>query len=127
MIGEKMNSYSKLFIAFIILISLAGTACTSKVCEDTICSDYVSEWKAFYPSRAFSLGFHGAIFRFEDFSQENIQAWMSYNREVLDIIEANLPDMGVDQRINARLLRSEILSELDKWDQEATHKNSPGF
>jgi uncharacterized protein (DUF885 family) len=117
----------KLFIVFIILTCLAGTACTSSHYNGTICDDYVAEWKAFYPSRAFSLGFHGAIFRFEDFSQENIQAWMSYNREVLDEIEANLPDMGVDQRINARLLRSEILSELDKWDQEASHKNSPGF
>ncbi len=122
-----MNSYSKLFIVFIILISLAGTACASGNCMGTICDDYVAEWKAFYPSRAFSLGFHGAIFQFEDFSQENIQAWMSYNREVLNEIDANLSDMGLDERINARLLRTEILSELDKWESEAPHENSPEF
>lgn len=122
-----MKVYSKLFIVFIILISLAGTACTTKVCEDTICSDYVSEWKGFYPSRAFSLGFHGAIFKFEDFSHENIQSWISYNRAVLDEIDVNLSDMGLDERINARLLRTEILSELDKWENEAPHENSPEF
>lgn len=38
-----------------------------------------------------------------------------------------MPKLTVDERINARLLRTQILFELDKWEKEAPHSNSPGF
>ncbi len=122
-----MKSYPKLFIVFTILIILAGTACTAQKGTETICDEYVSKWKEFYPSRAFSLGFHRMVFQFEDLSQENIHAWIEYNRDVIDTLAAALPELSVDQRINARLLRTRILSELDRWEKEAPHKNSPEF
>ena len=92
-----------------------------------LCAEYISSWKLFYPSRAYSRGFQGSIFQFEDFSLRKIHSWIELNQRTLNSIKNMLPELSVDERINARLLRTQILSDLDKWEKEAPHKNSPGF
>ncbi|MFO7865742.1 MAG: DUF885 domain-containing protein [Candidatus Aminicenantes bacterium] len=124
-----MKRLCKSFAVLGILVMTAGAGNGFSAPDDmkNLCDEYVSAWKAFYPSRAFSLGFHGSVFYFEDFSQKNIRSWIGYNREVMNTIDEVMPVLSVDQRINARLLRSRILSELDQWEKEAPHKNSPEF
>lgn len=94
---------------------------------DALCGEYVSTWTMFYPSRAYSRGFQGSIFHFEDFSQKKIHSWIEFNQQTLKSIKNIMPKLTVDERINARLLRTQILFELDKWEKEAPHNNSPGF
>jgi len=114
-----------MMITHLIIVAAIGFAASKDM--KTVCDDYVAEWKAFYPSRAVSLGFHEEIFHFKDFSQNHIAAWAAYNRDVQNIIDDALPRLSVDQRIDARLLRTQILFELNKWEKEAPHKNSPDF
>jgi len=89
-----------------------------------ISNDYIEAWKRFYPSRAFSRGFLGSIFDFEDFSQAKIENWLKINRATLDEISIHESGMVSEDRIDARLLRIQIESEIDRWETEAPHKNA---
>lgn len=85
---------------------------------------YIEAWKQFYPSRAFSQGVLGSIFYFEDFSESEIEKWLKFNKETLDEISKRLSELSSEDRIDARLLKIQIESEIDKWDIDAPHKNS---
>jgi uncharacterized protein (DUF885 family) len=89
-----------------------------------ISNDYIEAWKRFYPSRAFSRGFLSSFFYFEDFSQARIENWLEINSTTLDEISSHESGMVSEDRIDARLLRIQIESEIDKWETEAPHKNS---
>ena len=56
-----------------------------------------------------------------------ISLWIEFNQQTLNNIKNMMLKLSLDERINARLLRTHILSELDKWEKEAPHKTSPGF
>jgi uncharacterized protein (DUF885 family) len=85
--------------------------------------EYIEAWKQFYPSRAFSRGFHSSLFYFEDFSQAKIEKWMRINKAILDEITNRESGMVSEDRIDARLLRIQIESEIEKWETESPHKN----
>ena len=87
-------------------------------------NDYIEAWKRFYPSRAFSRGFPGSIFYFEDFTEANIENWLKINRATLDEISKHEYELVSEDRIDARLLSIQIKSEIDKWEKEAPHKNT---
>ena len=87
-------------------------------------NDYIEAWKRFYPSRAYSLGFLSFIFYFEDLTGEKIENWMKTNRTTLDEISRHESELSSEDRIDARLLRIQIKSEIDKWEMEAPHKNT---
>jgi hypothetical protein len=123
----SIKLYVSLGIIFFILIAGGGNGFSAREGIDALCGEYVSAWKTFYPSRAYSRGFQGSIFHFEDLSQKEIYSWIAFNQQALNTIKNMMPELSVDERINARLLRTQILSELDKWEKEAPHKNSPGF
>jgi hypothetical protein len=89
-----------------------------------LCRDYIESWKRFYPSRAFSRGFLGTVFYFEDFTESKIEAWLKINKTTLDEISRHESDFVSEDRIDSRLLRIQIKSEIDKWEKEAPHKNS---
>lgn len=87
-------------------------------------NDYIEAWKRFYPSRAYSRGFLDSIFHFEDFTESKIENWLKINRATLDKISGHESKLVSEDRIDARLLRIQIKSEIDKWDKEAPHKNT---
>ena len=92
-----------------------------------LCNKYIEAWKQFYPSRAFSRGFLDSIFGYEDYSQECITNWLTFNKKTLADITQQESTLALQDRIDARLLRIQIQSEIDKWKNETPHKNSPAL
>ena len=90
-----------------------------------LCNEYIETWKQFYPSRAFSRGFLDSIFDFEDYSKECIANWLILNKKTLADISQQESNLALQDRIDARLLKIQIQSEIEKWENEAPHKNSP--
>ncbi|TDR20699.1 DUF885 family protein [Marinicella litoralis] len=82
---------------------------------------YITEWKKFYPSKSLSRGIHASIFQFENFSKNNIEKWLSFNEQVL--LDLSKKDVDIDA-IDARLLRVQVLSEIDQWKKLSLHKSS---
>lgn len=82
---------------------------------------YIKEWKKFYPSKSLAKGMHASIFQFEDFSKNNIEKWLSFNQQFL----SELAKTGADiNAIDARLLRVQVLSEIDQWKKLSLHNSS---
>ena len=90
----------------------------------SLSAKYIEAWKGFYPSRAFSKGIFSSIFYFEDFSGKNIEEWLAFNKKTFDVISKFGRDLPLEDRIDARLLRIQILSEIEKWEREVPHKVS---
>lgn len=122
---RKTNLFILGLMALLYLCCSSGPKKPFSVTE--LSSEYISYWKRFYPSRALSRGFLNSIVYFEDFSLEGILGWVDYNKKALETIENHLPEMQSADRIDARLLRIQIISELEKWEVEAPHKNSLAF
>lgn len=80
---------------------------------------YIDIWKAFYPSRALSVGMHEAIYQYEDPSPRKIKTWVSFNKKLLPKVSS--------KTINGRLLRVQIKGEIHKWTKEQPHLNSLAF
>jgi len=78
---------------------------------------YIDEWQSFAPSAAFSQGFVSALFDYEDLSPQAIAEWVAFNQATLDRLEG-LSDLDRDDTIDRRLLRTQILKELDRWSYE---------
>lgn len=85
---------------------------------------YLSAWKKFYPSQALDQGIHTSIFEFEDFSQPNIDRWITFNEQVLQQIVDSTTYYVLENPIDARLLSTQIKGELDKWQIKAEHQYS---
>jgi uncharacterized protein (DUF885 family) len=85
--------------------------------------DYISHWKRFNPSQARSMGFVDVNEGFEDLSPAVIQAWVEYNQSTLKELEG-LSDITRDERIDVRLLRTQIRTEIDRWQNDKPHENS---
>ncbi len=110
---------------FLILVLYLSSCQHSRLFSgiDDLSREYIEAWKQFYPSRAFSRGFHSSLFYFEDFSQAKIEKWMRINKAILDEITNRESGMVSEDRIDARLLRIQIESEIEKWETESPHKN----
>ena len=123
-----MKKTSLFILGAIVLLYLCCSSGLEKpFSADELNSEYINYWKQFYPSRALSLGFLDSIVNFEDYSIEGILRWVDFNKDTLKTIESLLPEMQTADRIDARLLRAQIISELEKWEVEAPHKNSLSF
>ncbi len=112
-------------MVFLYLCCSSGPSNPFSVTE--LSREYISYWKQFYPSRALSRGFLESIVNFEDYSMEGILLWVNFNKKTLETIENRYLKMQPADRIDARLLRTQIISELEKWEVEAPHKNSLAF
>ena len=120
-----VNKRSVNVIFLILVFSLSSCLYASSFSGIKVLSrEYIDAWKRFYPSRAFSRGFLSSLFYFEDFSQAKIENWLKRNKATLDEISSRESGMVSEDRIDARLLRIQIKSEIDKWEVEAPHKNS---
>ncbi len=87
-------------------------------------SEYIEEWKNFYPSKALVRGMHSSIFLYEDFYPEKIQKWLDFNKRMLELLSDPGSEYVIENRIDARLLSVQIRSEIYKWEKEAPHLNS---
>ena len=119
----KKHQVFTLILILVIHFSFCPYATGSSGVKD-LCGEYIKAWKQFYPSRAHSRGFLSSIYDFEDFSHEKLRNWLKMNKSALDEISRLEPGMVSEDRIDARLLRVQILSEIDKWELEAPHKFS---
>ena len=116
-----------LFCLLLFLCMPYGLDALNKTGIRDLCHDYIEEWKVFYPSQAFSRGLFDIIFDLEDYSPESISNWLTFNKNTLAVIVQREPTLNLEDRIDARLLRIKIQSEIDRWVNEAPHKNSPTF
>jgi uncharacterized protein (DUF885 family) len=119
---QKRYVYLSILVLAICFVTNFASA-DSSIIRDT-CWEYIEAWKQFYPSQAYSHGFLGSLFYFEDFTQPNIEKWLKINNAVLEKIAKNESKLVSEDRIDARLLKTQIRSEIDKWEKEAPHKNS---
>ena len=113
------------YVCMILVICLSYClSADSTVDVRDLCREYIEAWKQFYPSRAFSRGILDSIYNFEDFTQSRIEEWLEFNREILAEISPLVSESPLEDRIDARLLKTQIESEIDMWEIEAPHKNT---
>ncbi len=121
----------KLIICLLLLFCMLNFSCEKefKLSSNTgeLCSQYIKAWKSFYPSRAYSRGFLESIFLFEDYSAKQIDKWIFFNQNFLEKVNALGPDLPQSDRIDLRLLKTQIKQELKKWEEEKPHINSISF
>ena len=122
----KIRLFGLLSLILLLLMSYSLDAEGADGIRD-LCYEYIEAWKQFYPSQAFSRGFLDSIFGFEDYSQECITNWLTFNKKTLTDIAQQESILALQDRIDARLLRIQIQSEIDKWENETPHKNSPAL
>jgi uncharacterized protein (DUF885 family) len=87
-------------------------------------NDYIEKWAQFYPSQGQYEGMIQSIYNYEDLSEESIRNWLDFNRKILEKIKKHEPEFTAEDRIDARLLRTQIKKEIYKWEKESPHKFS---
>jgi uncharacterized protein (DUF885 family) len=87
-------------------------------------NEYIERWAQFYPSKALYEGMIQSVYNYEDYSGYSIQRWIDFNKEILDKINNNESDFTTEDRIDGRLLRTQLMMEIDKWEREMPHKFS---
>ncbi len=86
--------------------------------------EYIEAWKNFYPSKAVGQGMHMAIFDYENRNEENISAWISFNKKMVQLLSDKSQTYVQHHPINTRLLKTQIATELDQWEEKKVHQNS---
>jgi hypothetical protein len=119
--GKRFACLLILFLFFFQSYDLKAEDCNR---IKSICGKYIETWKRFYPSLAFSKGIFSSIFYFEDFSEQKIEVWLAFNKKTLAGILKFGPDLALEDRIDVRLLKIKVNSEIDKWEMEVPHKVS---
>jgi uncharacterized protein (DUF885 family) len=91
--------------------------------------DYIKEWRQFYPSRALAAGDKEAASRFENLSVHQVQKWLQFNVSILEKLSRMEPfkSLPPDDRIDLRLLTGQILTEIENWEKDRLHENSPSL
>jgi uncharacterized protein (DUF885 family) len=84
---------------------------------------YIEKWIDFYPSEAFTYGNTDAAWRFEDFSDARVESWLSYNKQVYQRLSSFDSGLSIDQAIDLRVLRRQILMELERWQYDKVLDN----
>lgn len=90
-------------------------------------NEYINRWAVFYPSQALYEGMVQSIYNYEDFSETSVREWLDFNKEMLDKINKQESDFTTEDRIDARLLKTQIKKEIDKWEKQMPHKFSLGI
>lgn len=121
----------KRWLCFMIFVLISGSS-FNLTAEDpgqvkSLCGQYIAAWKQFYPSRALGKGILSSIFDYEDFSARSIGKWLDYNKKVLAEITTPGRDLPLEDGIDARLLKIQVKSEIEKWEVEGPHKVSLGL
>ena len=117
----------------VILILIALSICFScrsncKPVEIGKLSDtYITAWKDFYPSAAFAAGDKDSAFRFETLSNKKIEQWLALNKKVLSETQNIHSDLSIDDRVDIKILQKKIRHEIETWEVERAHENSPAL
>lgn len=112
-----MKSLPQYLFAFLVL---TGTAVWSQHLGES----YIGVWRQFYPSKALSEGMRASVYRYEDLSAQRISEWLALNQRTLERLStAKGNDVNID-RIDARLLKVQLQSEIDKWTKLSLHTTS---
>lgn len=93
--------------------------------SSSVIDDYIDAWLEFYPSNALSLGLTQYAGRYENLSLESIEKWLAINRATLAGIEESRGQFDRDVAIDARLIARQIATEIERWQKQAAHVNSP--
>ncbi len=112
----------------LLLLSLPfffATSCAEKPTVDSIANDYIMRWADFYPSRAYGEGVKSAAFHFEDFSKDRVINWVQLNKSLTDILPKILPELPLNQKIDARILLRQAIMEIETWEQDQTLRQQP--
>ena len=118
-----MKNFALLLFVSCCLPTLWAAPTPPEETASTIVDNYIAEWKQFNPSPARSRGFVDVIGGFEDLSPESIANWIHYNQATLLRLDA-LNGLPRDERIDLRLLRTQIRTELDRWQNDKPHERS---
>lgn len=92
---------------------------------EELTSDYVEAWKEFYPTSAVRRGLDQYLAMAEDRSPESISGWIDYHDQVWEQLNGAPDHLSPDLRIDLRLLRRQVKSELTQWKEERVHETSP--
>ncbi|PCI50506.1 MAG: hypothetical protein COB49_03790 [Alphaproteobacteria bacterium] len=120
-----MFSFPKLSYLCVIVFCLAISGCDKPQTSDDVVETYIQKWVDFYPSRAFSEGVRSAAGQFEDFSENNVTAWVAYNHEVIRILPALLEGVSLDRKIDGQVLLRRVRMELERWEQDRVLYHQP--
>lgn len=109
-----------LFLSLVIL----SLSFSINITAQDLGQEYIDAWKTFYPSRALGNGMHSLIYDYEDFSLSKVEHWLKYNIDLLTKLSEAKSSYVRINNIDARLLKVQAQSEIDKWQKEAPHFNS---
>jgi hypothetical protein len=90
-------------------------------------SEYITAWKAFYPSHAFGYGDRDSAATFEEFDGERVQQWLALNAHVADAAGALLtdPDLDIDMRTDLLMLKAQATDEQASWREDEPLTRQP--
>lgn len=122
-------SVLRFLIIFFAVIPVLFQCGQKEVPIGKLIEDYIKEWRQFYPSQALAAGDKAAASQFEDLSVHQVQNWLRFNASSLEKLSRLEPfkALSLDDRIDARLLRRQILTEIEKWQEDRLHENSPAL
>lgn len=86
---------------------------------------YIGQWRAFYPSAAFSEGSTSAALRFEDFSAQRVSDWLAFNHRAEDILLAKHENASLNDRVDAQVLLRQVRLELELWEHDEPLSQQP--
>ena len=115
------NSIGKCILASSLLLWGASLhAQTQKAIEV-----YIDNWKTFYPSSAFGEGDKASAWRFEDFSESNVEDWLGLNHLVEKSLLATPENAPLDDRVDAQVLLRQVRLEIELWEQDKPLTQQP--
>ncbi len=113
------------------LLSLSTNARANSAAEAVV-ENYISAWKAFYPSRAFAYGDAESADAFENFSGEKVPGWLELNartanqaRTLLDDAELDDRVLDIETRTNLLVLHGQAVNEQATWREDEPLTRQP--
>ncbi|MBN7795588.1 DUF885 family protein [Parahaliea mediterranea] len=94
---------------------------------DELTGRYLTQWSAFYPTRAFAEGSRDAAARFENYSVEHLAQWRELNRGIRDELEALPVPRNADARVDLQVLARQVERELALWRDDRPLQNRPAW
>ncbi len=94
---------------------------------EQLATEYIEAWTGFYPTSAVRLGLDQHLAEAEARTRESVEGWIEFNELVLSRIAAAPSSLSIDLRIDLRLLKSQVSSELSEWAAEQPHIYSPSM
>ncbi len=105
------------------VLFLAASALQAQ--SQDLIDSYIDRWTDFYPSAAFGQGQKSAAWRFEDFSDRRVSAWLELNRQAEKIL-ASMPDtVNLDEKIDSQVLLRQVRLERELWEQDRVLTQQP--